>query len=229
MQSGILYIVAGPIGNLKDITYRAVEILSSVSLILSEDTRDTQKLLNQYSIAAKQLSYRDQNHSKMYTQVLDLLKSGSNVALVSDGGTPLISDPGFKLVRDLKQAGIEVKPIPGPCAFVAAASVAGLPTDKITYVGFLPKGTNQRAQILTTYGNLDCTLAIYESPYRINKLLTEVHNLLGNRYVSIAREITKLYEQVLTAPVEQILKDVKSLKTKGEFVILVAKKDYKHE
>ena len=143
MGSGTLYIISGPIGNLQDITLRAIETLKNVDWILSEDTRETAKLLTQFNIQKPQLSYRDQNHLKSLPEIVKLLEEGSNLALLSDSGTPLISDPGFKLVREVLHRGFKVSTIPGPSAVIAALSISGLPTDKFVFLGFLPKGPNQ--------------------------------------------------------------------------------------
>ena len=223
MGSGTLYIISGPIGNLQDITLRAIETLKNVDWILSEDTRETAKLLTQFNIQKPQLSYRDQNHLKSLPEIVKLLEEGSNLALLSDSGTPLISDPGFKLVREVLHRGFKVSTIPGPSAVIAALSISGLPTDKFVFLGFLPKGPNQRKNLLTEYGTHDATLVIYESPYRIKKLLQEIKEALGNRTVCLAGELTKIYEKVVTKPVDQLLTEIDKLSIKGEYVVLVAK------
>jgi len=221
---GTLYVVATPIGNLADFSPRGQEILGSVDLILSEDTRETSKLLNRYQIEASQMSYRDQNHERVVDQILNLLKEGKDLALVSDSGTPLISDPGFKLVSEIHAQGGKVVTIPGPSAVTAALSIAGLPTDKFVFLGFLPKKTSQIEKVLNTYSNLDATLVIYESPFRVRKLLEAVHNVLGNRCTTICRELTKVHEEVITGNVAD-LKEA-PFKEKGEFVVLVAKEGF---
>ncbi len=223
MGSGTLYIISGPIGNLQDITLRAIETLKNVDWILSEDTRETAKLLTQFNIQKPQLSYRDQNHLKSLPEIVKLLEEGSNLALLSDSGTPLISDPGFKLVREVLHRGFKVSTIPGPSAVIAALSISGLPTDKFVFLGFLPKGPNQRKNLLAEYGAHDATLVIYESPYRIKKLLQEIKEALGNRTVCLAGELTKIYEKVVTKPVDQLLTEIDKLSIKGEYVVLVAK------
>jgi 16S rRNA (cytidine1402-2'-O)-methyltransferase len=226
MDKGTLYIVSGPIGNLSDITYRAIKTLAEVDLVLSEDTRETEKLLKHYEISVPQISYRDQNHERIFSSILDLLNSGKSAALVSDSGTPLISDPGFKLVRELLNKGIKVTTVPGPSAVVAALSISGLPTDKFTFVGFLPKKENQRKEILRIYGSLETTLVIYESPFRVRKLLEEIEEVLGNRTVFIAKDLTKMYENVINAKIQDLLSDPSLIKEKGEFVVLIAKEGY---
>lgn len=226
MGSGMLYVVAGPIGNLKDITLRALEILKSVDLILSEDTRETDKILKLYDIQTPQISYRDQNHAFVIKRITDELASRKKLALLSDSGTPLISDPGFKLVEEVMKRGFQVSAVPGPSAVVSALSVCGLPTDKFVFLGFLPKKTNQRHEVLSTYGALDATLTIYESPYRVRGLLDDIHKTLGDRTVCIVKDLTKMYEFVLKAKISDILKNPDVIKEKGEYTILVAKKGY---
>jgi len=221
---GKIFVVATPIGNLADTTFRSIEILKSVDVILSEDTRETEKLLNHYSIQKPQISYRDQNHSRIMPKVLDILKSGGSIALVSDSGTPSISDPGFKLIRELVDMGYKPQAVPGPSAVVAALSVSGLPTDKFVFLGFLPKGASQRKSLLLEYGKTDATLVIYESPFRVQKLLEEIHTALGNRRVCVAKDITKLYEHVITDYIENI--DLQDIIEKGEYVLLVAKEGF---
>jgi len=225
MSQGKLYVVATPIGNMEDITYRAIDVLKNVNIILSEDTRETKKLLDRYIISTQQLSYRDQNHKKMLPKILSLLEGGCDLALVSDSGTPLISDPGFKLVAVLKQNGYKVIPIPGPSAITTSLSVSGLPTDKFIFLGFLPKSKIQQEKLLKKYKDVDATLVIYESPNRIHKLLDTVNKVLGNRYMCVARELTKLYEQVLTGYNEKLR--AQQFPKKGEFVVLIAKHSYK--
>jgi 16S rRNA (cytidine1402-2'-O)-methyltransferase len=223
MGGGTLYIVSGPIGNLKDITHRALEILKEVDIVLSEDTRETDKLLKHYQLEKHQISYRDQNHKQIFPRIVEMLDQGQSVALVTDSGTPLISDPGFKLVRELKEQGFAVVSIPGPSAAISALSVSGLPTDKFTFLGFLPKNNNSRREIIEKHGKLDTTLIIYESPYRVIKLLFEIQEILGNRSVCLAKDLTKMYENVTTGKVEDLLKNKEEIKEKGEYVVLVSK------
>lgn len=207
-------------------TFRAVEQLKSVSIILSEDTRETGKILAKYEITKPQISYRDQNHQKVIAEIIDILKSGQDAALVSDSGTPLISDPGFKLVKELIDNGIDVKVIPGPSAVVSALVVSGLPTDKFCFLGFLPKSKGQIEKILKSYGALDGTLIIYESPNRILRLLDEILENLGNRKIAVVSELTKIYEKVFRGKVEDVKKQMQEKNVRGEFVVLVAKEDF---
>lgn len=227
MNTGKLFIVATPIGNLSDITLRAIEVLKEVSYILSEDTRETDKILKKYEITASQLSYRDQNHLQIFPKIVQILDDGANIALVSDSGTPLISDPGYKLVNELIEKGYEVESIPGPSALISALVSSGLPADKFSFVGFLPKSSGQIKKILQTYGKLDSTLIIYESPFRIAKLLNYIKESLGDRRVVLANEITKVHEKFYRGTVSEILNEVQDKKLKGEFVALVAKEDFK--
>jgi 16S rRNA (cytidine1402-2'-O)-methyltransferase len=224
-----LFVVATPIGNMEDISIRAINTLKQVDKILSEDTRETQKILSQYEISASQISYRDQNHDKVITRIKDLLDQGKNIALVSDNGTPAISDPGFKLIRDLRLVGITISAIPGPSAVITALSVSGLPTDNFSFLGFLPKKSAQIAKILLEFGNLPTTLVIYESPYRVRKLLEEIHKNLGNRVVCVAKDLTKKFESVETALLEHFLQSENAPKEKGEYVVLVAKEGFIYE
>lgn len=224
-KRGSFFVVGTPIGNLSDFTKRAVDVLSRVNVILSEDTRETKKLLDAYKITIQQqISYRDQNHLKALPIILELLAAGNDLALVSDSGTPLISDPGFKLVAKVIEAGFEVITIPGPSAITASLSISGLPTDKFSFLGFLPKGPGQRSKLLSTYGALDATLVIYESPYRVGKLLQEIDATLGNRYVCLCKELTKVYEGCIRGKVSELL--ASKLSFRGEYVVLVAKEGY---
>lgn len=226
MQKGRIYIIATPIGNLADITLRAIEVLKGVDLILSEDTRETDKILKKYDISKSQLSYRDQNHNVMFPKIVESLENGLSLALISDSGTPLISDPGYKLIRDLIKKGFEVVSIPGPSAVISSLVSSGFPTDKFCFVGFLPKSSNERKNILTEYGLKDATLVIYESPFRIKKLLEEINESLGDRFVCLANEITKSYEKFFRGNVQDLIKEIEGKKLKGEFVVLVAKKGF---
>lgn len=224
MNKGKLYIVATPIGNLSDMTFRAVEVLNSVAFILAEDTRVSSKLMAHYKINPLLISYRDQNHERMITKILEKLDMGLSLALISDAGTPTISDPGFKLVRVLKQKGYEVYPIPGADAVTSSLSASGLPTDRYVFLGFLPKSVSKISNILKEYGQLDATLVFYESPNRLEDLLKQILNVLGDRTVCIANDITKMYEKIETDSVSNLLKNSTLVKNpKGEFVVLVGK------
>ena len=220
-MSGTLYIVASPIGNLEDISFRALKTLKEYSFILSEDTRETQKLLNHFEIEKSQISYRDQNHSIVVKKIITILSEGLNIALLSDRGTPLISDPGYKLVREVLNAGYKVESIPGPSAVISSLVVSGLPTDRFIFLGFLPKSDKQRKEMLTLYGNLKSTLIVFESPFRIAKLLQEIKESLGNRDIVVAKELTKLHEEVYRFNLNDL--ENQKIDTRGEFVVLISK------
>ncbi len=226
MFKGKLYIVSTPIGNLTDITLRALEVLKSVDLILSEDTRETEKVLKQYNFSKPQISYRDQNHTRVIQNIKDMLSDGKTLALVSDSGTPLISDPGFKLVNELSKVGVEIITIPGPSAVIAALSVSGMPTDKFTFIGFLPKSGAHRKKVLKEYGSLDTSIVVYESPFRIVKCLEEILEVLGDRSMFLCNDLTKIYEKVWRGKVSEVLSQVKTTKLKGEFVVIVSKEGF---
>lgn len=230
MESGVLYVVATPIGNLTDISLRALDVLKSCDLIVSEDTRETQKLLNHFKISKSQLSYRDQNHNSVFLRILNDLLQGKKICLVSDSGTPLISDPGFKLVSELRKHGFEnIVSIPGPSALIAALSIAGLPTDQFTFLGFLPKKEYEFKKILTAYQNTNGTLVIYESPLRVVSVLNAVLDIYGNRVVSVCSELTKAHENVQTGYLSDILKCLEPSFVRGEYIILIAKTGFKYE
>lgn len=222
-MKGKLFVVSTPIGNLEDITFRAVETLKLVSFILCEDTRVSSVLMKRYDINTQLISYRDQNHERMIDKVIEKLNLGLNLALISDAGTPTISDPGFRLVLDLKSNDFEVLSIPGPDAVTGSLAVSGLPTDKFIFLGFLPKSEKIRSEMLLKYGNIECTLAIYESPNRVEKLLNQIQSTLGDRNVSICNDLTKKFEKVITNRVSNVLNDDIVKNPKGEYVVLVSK------
>jgi 16S rRNA (cytidine1402-2'-O)-methyltransferase len=221
MNFGTLYIVATPIGNLEDMTVRAVRILREVDLIAAEDTRHTRKLLTHFGISKPLTSYFDHNKTVKGTLILDKLKDGISVALVSDAGTPCISDPGYQLVRDAVAAGIPVIPIPGACAAVAALSVSGLPTDSFAFEGFLPNRGGKRREKLTVLKEEKRLLIFYEAPSRIMATLTDIADIFGDRDVVVAREITKIYEELLRGRISTILAALQGRQLKGEIVLLV--------
>jgi 16S rRNA (cytidine1402-2'-O)-methyltransferase len=227
MNKGKLYVVATPIGNLEDITYRAVNVLKEVTFILAEDTRESKKLLNRYEIDTQLISYRDQNHDRMIDKIIEKLDFGLSLALVSDCGTPLISDPGYRLIKDLRDRGYIVESIPGPSAIISALSISGLPTDKFTFLGFLPKSDGKRNSLLKEYDNLDTTLVIYESPHRLVKLLENVLETLGDATVGIAKDLTKMREDFWYGNVSEVLEMLKEKDFEnnphGEFVVMVRK------
>ncbi|MDG6778520.1 16S rRNA (cytidine(1402)-2'-O)-methyltransferase [Thiomicrorhabdus sp. zzn3] len=223
-EGGTLYIVATPIGNLKDITQRALETLSAVDWIAAEDTRHTQKLLQAMAIQRPLLSLHDHNEQARSSQLLEKLQQGEHGALVSDAGTPLINDPGFHLVKLLRQNGIKVVPIPGPSAVITALSAAGLPTDRFSYEGFLPAKNQKRLQVLEGLKTDPRTLVFYESPHRLMESLRALHDVFGGeRYMVAAREMTKTYEQFVSGTVSEVITyfDTHVDKVRGEFVLMV--------
>ena len=216
-----LYLVPTPIGNLKDITLRALEILKTVDIILAEDTRTTGKLLKHYEITTRQKSYHIHNEHKLVDQLVERMKEGEVFALVSDAGTPGISDPGFLLVRAAKAAGLDVECLPGATAFVPALVNSGLPSDRFVFEGFLPpkKGRQSRLQRLSED---ERTVILYESPHRLAKTLAQIVDTFGaDRIISVSRELTKVYEETLTGSAEEIKQQFSSREIRGEIVIVI--------
>ena len=224
-MSGTLYIVSTPIGNLKDITKRALEVLENVDLIAAEDTRITKRLLNHFDIKNNFISYNDYNENKKYQYLLDVLKNNKNIAIVSDAGTPSISDPGYRIVNAANLSGFKVVTIPGPSSAIAALSISGLPSDSFYFEGFLPKKKG-RTKRLNYLKELDCTVIIFESPKRLLKTLNDILSVLGNRVVSLCKELTKLHETVKLDYLSNIIKAIDSEVIKGEYVLLIAKEKY---
>lgn len=220
-MAGTIYLVATPIGNLQDITLRALEILRSVDVIACEDTRHTRKLLNHFGITNKLVSYHEHNEEARSDELLDLLKADSNIAVVSDAGTPGINDPGFVLVRKARDAGFGVVPVPGACAFVAAAAAGGLATDSIFFGGFLPSRRSERRRRLEDIAPIPATLVFYESPHRIGKSLTDCADVLGDRNAVVARELTKVHEEFIAGTLKELAERFSSKLTKGELVIMI--------
>ncbi|MEZ7866765.1 MAG: 16S rRNA (cytidine(1402)-2'-O)-methyltransferase [Paludibacteraceae bacterium] len=217
-----LYVVPTPIGNLEDMTFRAVNVLKSVDLILAEDTRTSGFLLKHYEIKTPMQSHHKFNEHKTLQHVIEKLKSGLNIALISDAGTPAISDPGFMLVRACVEQGIEVECLPGATAFVPALVSSGLPNDRFCFEGFLPqkKGRQTRLKLLTDESR---TMIFYESPFRIVKTLTQLAEVLGPvRKASVSREISKLYEETVRGTLAELIEHFTQNSPKGEFVIVVA-------
>lgn len=216
----MLYIVSTPIGNLGDITYRAVEVLKSVDLIACEDTRHTNILCQRYGIKVPMSSYYEYNKVVKGEHLLKLLKDGKHIALVSDAGTPGISDPGFSLIRAVLDAGIEVVSIPGPTALIAALSISGFPTNKFVFEGFLPVKSGARKKRLNELKSLKQTIVFYESPHRILKTLEDMFECLGNRQIAIGREVTKKFEEVLRGDIRALTAKFKASRPRGEFVVI---------
>jgi 16S rRNA (cytidine1402-2'-O)-methyltransferase len=222
--SGILYIVATPIGNLEDITLRALRILREVDRIACEDTRQTRKLLDRHGISKPMVSYHEHNEQARAEELLRDLEAGRNIALVSDAGTPLIADPGYRLVAQAREHGVTVSPIPGASAIVTALSASGLPTDSFYFGGFLPAKKTQRRKTLEELKDNPATLVFYEAPHRIIEALEDIAEVLGPRRVTLGREITKIHEEFLVGEVSQLLEDLANrLSIKGEFTLMIGK------
>ena len=215
---GALVIVATPIGNLSDISTRALDALRSADLVACEDTRQTIKLLNHFGIQKPLVSYHDFNEEKKAAQLVEKIRGGSRIALVSDAGTPGISDPGYRLVRYCREQGLPVLSIPGPNAAVTALAASGLPTDEFFFAGFLPSKKSARREKLESLRSLTATLIFYEAPHRIEGMLADLLEVLGDREVCICRELTKIHEEFLFGKLSEIRDAVKTL---GEFVIVL--------
>lgn len=221
-MNGKLYLVATPIGNLKDITLRALETLKAVDLIACEDTRHSLKLLQAYEIQKPLLSLHQHNEARRAESLIEKLRNGASVALISDAGTPLISDPGYRLVRSVVEAGVEVETVPGPCAAISALVASGLPTDAFYFVGFLPPKSAARLRRFEALKDFPSTLIFYESPHRIQKFLAEAYEVFGPRQVVLAREITKKFEEYYRGPIQANVEDYPLRSWKGEFVVIIA-------
>lgn len=221
-MSPALYIVSTPIGNLDDITLRAINILKEVDLIACEDTRTTRKLLSRYQIQKRLTSYHEHNKVEKANELLSVLEGGKSVALVTDAGTPGISDPGYRIVKLASENGIPVIPVPGASAVIAALSISGLPTSSFAFLGFPPKQKKRLSEFLQRLKTYPETLVFYESPKRVIKTLELISEVFGKRNVSVSREITKMFEETLRGPVTDILSALKSRDSlKGEFVLVV--------
>lgn len=222
-ERGCLYIVATPIGNLADISTRAISILSSVDYIACEDTRVTSKLLAHLQLRIPLLPYHDKNESQQMPKLLCLLEEGKSVALVSDAGTPCISDPGFRIVRECRKNNVHVVPIPGPSAAIAALSVSGFPSNGFLFAGFLPPKSSARCRFFQEYADFPFSIILYESSHRIEKCLYDLHQILGDdRYVFLARELTKLHETFLVGPLATLLQNFDNQSHKGEFTLIIS-------
>lgn len=220
-MEGKLFIVSTPIGNLKDISLRALEVLQEVDFILCEDTRVTSKLLNHYNISKKLVSFNAVTEKKKIPTVIEKLKSGDNCALVSDSGTPVISDPGIRLISQATKEQINVIPVPGASALTAALTVSGLPTDSFIFEGFLPqkKGRQKKLRLLSTEQR---TIVLYESTYRITKLINELVEYMPERYIVVCRELTKKFEESWRGYPKEIIDGLDEKIIKGEFVVVIA-------
>lgn len=222
LTPGTLYLVATPIGNLEDITLRALRVLRDCDIVAAEDTRRTGQLLKHFEINKPMVSYFAFNEAKRSEEILERLQRGEKVALVTDAGTPGISDPGERVVRAAVMAGLRVETVPGPCALVAALTASGLPTDEFHFIGFLPHKSGQRRKQLEALKQFDGTLALYESPYRIEKLLTELNEVFPDRSIVLARELTKKFEEFLRGTSAELQAQVAKRSLKGEFVVLIS-------
>ncbi|WP_426421845.1 16S rRNA (cytidine(1402)-2'-O)-methyltransferase [Bradyrhizobium genosp. A] len=217
-----LYLVATPIGNLGDITLRALQILAGVDVIACEDTRITRRLTERYDISAQLKQYHEHNAEAARPKILEALAAGGSVALVSDAGTPLISDPGYKLVREVCAAGHAVYALPGPSSVLAALSVAALPTDRFFFEGFLPSKSAARRSRLTELARIDATLVMFESGNRVQDTLADLAEIMGTREAAICRELTKLHEEISRAKLDELAREADTLETRGEFVLVIA-------
>jgi len=216
-----LHLVATPIGNLGDITLRALETLAAVDIIACEDTRITRRLTERYAISALLKPYHEHNAALARPKILERLAQGASIALVSDAGTPLISDPGFKLVREVCAAGFQVIALPGPSSVLTALAVAALPTDRFFFEGFLPPKQAARRARLTELSRIDATLVMFESGNRVQDTLADLAGVMGDRDAAICREMTKLHEEIKRGPVSQLALAADTLETRGEFVLVI--------
>ena len=226
-MSGILYLVATPIGNLEDITLRAIRILKEVDLIAAEDTRQTLKLLNYYNISKPLISYHRHNEEIKQEVLIEKLKEGQNIALVSDAGTPVISDPGGIVVKEALKENIQIVPIPGACAAINALIVSGLDTKEFSFYGFLPINKKMKKEKLEEIKKENKTIILYEAPHKLNTTLKDLEKILDNRKIVIARELTKIHEEFITGTVTEILEKYKE--PKGEHIIIIEANKIKEE
>jgi 16S rRNA (cytidine1402-2'-O)-methyltransferase len=224
--SGTLYVVATPIGNLEDVTLRALRILREVDQIACEDTRQTRKLLDRHGISTRLISYHEHNEQTRAQELLRDVEAGKNIALVSDAGTPLIADPGFRIVTLARERGIQVSPIPGPSALISALSASGLPTDSFYFGGFLPAKKTQRRKVLEAMKDYPGTLVFYEAPHRIVESLQDIADVLGPRPVTLGRELTKIHEEFLAGRASELLSVLANRpQLKGEITLMVGKSE----
>jgi len=229
-ETGKLFIVSTPIGNLEDITYRAVDTLKNVDLILAEDTRHSAKLISHFQISKKLIAFHDHNEKSQYMKIIEKLKEGLNIALISDAGTPLINDPGFNLVRSAKKENINVVPVPGASSPIAALSASGLPADSFTFLGFVPTKDSDRTNFLGKLKYSSGTAIFFESPSRILKTTKLIKDIYGSKSnVCLAKEISKIHETIITGDIDKIIHYLEKSPDhqKGEFVVLVGGLNYK--
>ena len=220
-MAGVLYIVATPIGNLEDVTLRALKVLKEVDLIAAEDTRHTQKLLSHYDIRTPQTSYHEHNEKTKARPLVERLLQGQNIALVTDAGVPAISDPGYRLVVEAIKADIRVTPIPGPSALTAVLSASGLPTDRFVFEGFLPAKKKERRDRLEALRGEVRTVVCFEAPHRLMESLRDIHELLGDREVVVAREVSKVYEEFLRGLANEVIHRLAGREIRGELTLVI--------
>ena len=222
---GKISVIATPIGNAEDITIRALKTLHEVNIIACEDTRITAKLCNIHKVNCKGrlVAYHEHNAKKMIPILIDKLKNGKNIGIVTDAGTPLISDPGYKLIKTALNENIIVNSVPGPSALTAALSISGISSDQFMFLGFLPKKKSLRIKKINSISKIEASIIIFESSHRVQRLLDELYKLLGNRNVSIVKEITKLFEENIRGKIYNVIENIKDKNLKGEFVILIEK------
>ena len=221
--TGTLYIVATPIGNLEDMTQRALRVLREVDLVACEDTRRTRVLLNHFGVKTKTLSYHEHNERKRAEELCKLLESGRHIAIVSDAGTPLINDPGFRIVKAAIQSGIQVVPVPGPSALISGLIASGLPCDQFLFAGFLPGRANARRGKLEELSALPATLVFYEAPHRIAATLKDALDVLGNRTAAVARELTKVHEEIARGSLAELAQRFSgNSPARGEIVLMIS-------
>ena len=218
-EKSTLYVVSTPIGNLKDITYRAIEILNEVDAILCEDTRTSKTLLNHYHIQKPLISFHDHNKSEKIDEMITLLNEGKNLAIISDAGTPGINDPGYELIKAVIALGHHVVSIPGASAILASLVVSGCLIQPFTFIGFLPRKSSSKKEMIESYQKRSETLVIYESPLRVKKTLEDLHHILGDRNLVLARELTKMFETITRTTLKEALSE--DIDTRGEYVIIV--------
>lgn len=223
MHDTRLYIVATPIGNLGDISQRAKEILNTADVIAAEDTRVTKKLFSLLglSLQKKFIVYEDHSENERYQDIIDLINQGQMVALVSDAGSPLISDPGYKLVRECRKQNIKISVIPGACAVVCALQLSGLPTNRFMFAGFVPNKEKARLDLFSELNNINTTLVLYDTANKIDKTLSAIEKIMPNREIAIVREITKMYEECISGTASELIKKINDNPLKGELVLVI--------
>jgi 16S rRNA (cytidine1402-2'-O)-methyltransferase len=221
MMSGVLYVVATPIGNLDDISLRALKVLKEVDVIAAEDTRHTRILLDHYGIRTALVSYHEHNEKAQAARLVERMIKGASIALVSDAGTPAISDPGYRLLLEAIRSGIAVTPIPGPSAIIAALSASGLPTDRFVFEGFMPAKKGERERRLAALRDESRTIVFYEAPHRLQECLEAIRRILGNRDVVIARELSKMHQEFLRGTIDEVAERLAEREIKGEITVIV--------